>query len=159
MPTNRFAAARNVNDVIEVFTEMKEHDRARAVAFILLKFPDLEDQSEISRLRAKLKQINKTQAPLLAWVRERAQEPCNYWDERAEVRQFNPQCMEQGDACAMCKPCEARALIFFYRTGGGRVLDRVLGQHWWEVAAERMTAGESEAEVMRDYGYTRGESW
>lgn len=34
---------------------------------------------------------------------------------------------------------------------------KILGQHWLEVAAERMLAGEPEERVMADYGYVRGE--
>ncbi len=33
---------------------------------------------------------------------------------------------------------------------------RAVGQHWLEVAAERMVAGEPEEDVMRDYGWVRG---
>jgi hypothetical protein len=32
---------------------------------------------------------------------------------------------------------------------------RAFGQHWLEVAAERMLAGEPEEDVMRDYGWER----
>jgi hypothetical protein len=32
---------------------------------------------------------------------------------------------------------------------------RIIGDHWCEVAASRMRAGEDEAAVMRDYGYMR----
>jgi len=32
---------------------------------------------------------------------------------------------------------------------------RIIGDHWCEVAASRMRAGEPEEAVMKDYGYTR----
>lgn len=32
---------------------------------------------------------------------------------------------------------------------------KLIGQHWLEVAYERICAGESEVEVMADYGYRR----
>ncbi len=57
-----------------------------------------------------------------------------------------------------------------YRTADGRCIDnnechhgvpdapaapRAIGQHWLEVALERVRAGETEATVMRDYGWRR----
>jgi len=37
------------------------------------------------------------------------------------------------------------------------VKGRAVGQHWLEVARERVRAGEAEDVVLRDYGYVRGD--
>ena len=36
-----------------------------------------------------------------------------------------------------------------------KIPGRVVGIHWWQVACERMSAGEDVDEVMNDYGWER----
>lgn len=36
---------------------------------------------------------------------------------------------------------------------------KLFGEHWLWVAMERVAAGEDEAEVMSDYGYTKTKRW
>ena len=45
--------------------------------------------------------------------------------------------------------------IHQFRNHRKQLPGRIVGVHWWQVACERMTAGEPVEEVMADYGWAK----